>query len=357
MSISSLSSKGFSCRVLSWFERHGRKDLPWQIQPDAYRVWVSEIMLQQTQVKTVIPYYQRFMAAFPDVASLAAANQDSVLQHWSGLGYYARAHNLHRSAQIICEQHDGCFPSDFDAVLALPGIGRSTAGAILSLALGQRHGILDGNVKRVLARCFCVEGWPGKASVAKQLWQLVEQLTPPQQVAQYNQAMMDLGATLCRRGVPDCPRCPLKDLCCASKQGVVSRYPHSRSRAKLPQKNRTALVIEDMQGRLLLQKRPPIGIWSGLWSFPEMASDADSRQWLLQYFPSAGEAMDSLPAEQHRFSHYQLELARLRIRLKKTGCLVLDGDSYVWYKPQQATACGLAAPVKRYLQELSEEMR
>ena len=209
----------FADRLLGWFDVHGRKDLPWQQDPTPYRVWVSEIMLQQTQVRTVIPYYQRFMQAFPDLRALAAAPLDQVLHHWSGLGYYARARNLHRAAQRIRDDHAGRFPEDIEVVMGLPGIGRSTAGAILSLACGQRHAILDGNVKRVLARFHAVEGWPGKTAVLEQLWALAEAATPQRDVAAYNQAMMDLGATLCRRGTPECVRCPLRTDCRACRQG------------------------------------------------------------------------------------------------------------------------------------------
>ncbi len=205
----------FAPRLLAWFHEQGRHDLPWQQEPTPYRVWVSEIMLQQTRVATVIPYYERFMAAFPDLAALAAADEEQVLQLWSGLGYYARARNLHRAARIILQQHGGRFPGEFEQVAALPGIGRSTAGAILSLALGQRHPILDGNVKRVLARHFAVAGWPGHSAVARKLWELSERLTPQYQAAAYNQAMMDLGATLCTRTKPDCSRCPLQESCLA----------------------------------------------------------------------------------------------------------------------------------------------
>ena len=216
--------------MIAWFAQHGRKDLPWQQDPTPYRVWVSEIMLQQTQVRTVIPYYQRFMQAFPDLRALAAAPLDQVLHHWSGLGYYARARNLHRAAQRIRDDHAGRFPEDIEVVMRLPGIGRSTAGAVLSLACGQRHAILDGNVKRVLARFHAVEGWPGKTAVLEQLWALAEAATPQRDVAAYNQAMMDLGATLCRRGTPECPSCPLQSDCRACKLGRQSEFPAPRPR-------------------------------------------------------------------------------------------------------------------------------
>jgi A/G-specific adenine glycosylase len=218
----------FAERVLTWFDGHGRKDLPWQEPIDAYRVWVSEIMLQQTQVQTVVPYFERFMQSFPDVLALADAAQDDVLRHWSGLGYYARARNLHRAAGIVRDEHGGAFPETLEAVMALPGIGRSTAGAILSIAFGQRHAILDGNVKRVLARHSGIAGWPGLTSVAKELWAIAERNTPDTRVADYTQAIMDLGATLCTRSNPACERCPVATDCETRTMGTVTLIPGFR---------------------------------------------------------------------------------------------------------------------------------
>ena len=269
----------FSTQLLAWFARHGRKDLPWQSDPSPYRVWVSEIMLQQTQVATVIPYYQTFMTRFPDVRRLAAAPLDEVLHLWSGLGYYARARNLHRAASLICSEHQGDVPSDLAALEALPGIGRSTAGAILALSAGQRHPILDGNVKRVLSRVYRVEGWYGHGEVARQLWELAERHTPKTQVAAYTQAIMDLGATLCTRGKPACARCPLQDQCAAYRDDCVGAYPASRPRRTLPVRESRVLLLCNAAGEVLLQRRPPVGIWGGLWSFPEVPADEDARQW------------------------------------------------------------------------------
>ena len=235
-----LSVSDFATRLLDWFDEHGRKDLPWQHPKDAYRVWVSEVMLQQTQVQTVIPYFERFMARFPDVITLADAAQDDVLQHWSGLGYYARARNLHRAAQVIRDNHAGEFPRTLDEVIDLPGIGRSTAGAILSLAFGQRHTILDGNVKRVLARHQAVEGWPGRTAVAKQLWEIAEQYTPEENTAAYTQAIMDLGATLCTRSKPACERCPVATDCQALSLAVSYRTPGAQA-----EKGKTAACDDD----------------------------------------------------------------------------------------------------------------
>lgn len=263
----------FAARVLEWYSACGRKALPWQANRTPYRVWVSEIMLQQTQVATVIPYYRRFVDAFPDVAALAGAGLDDVLRHWSGLGYYARARNLHRAARAVVEQHGGRFPERVEDAVALPGIGRSTAGAILSLACGQRHPILDGNVKRVLARYHAVEGWPGKSSVSSELWAHAECHTPHESVAEYNQAMMDLGATVCTR-TPDCDACPVRGDCRARNLGLQRRYPGRREKRAKPRR-RTHMALALFDGAVYLEKREASGIWGGLWSLPEFVSTAD----------------------------------------------------------------------------------
>ncbi|BAO45549.1 A/G-specific adenine glycosylase [Thiolapillus brandeum] len=341
----------FAARVLAWFHRHGRRDLPWQQQPTSYRVWVSEIMLQQTQVRTVIPYYQRFMETFPDIRSLAAAPEDQVLHHWSGLGYYARARNLHRAARQIVEKHAGRFPARFEEVLALPGIGESTAGAVLSLSLGQRHTILDGNVKRVLARVFMVEGWPGRSPVQRRLWEIARQLTPEQEVAAYNQAMMDLGATVCLRSRPDCAGCPVMDCCQAHGQDRVRDFPGRRKAAKRRERSVQMLVICNSEGEVLLRKRPPTGIWGGLWSFPELGMDDKPDEWLAARGLSA-ECIRELAPRRHSFSHFHLHIHPLLILQKKTGCQVLDGDGQVWYNPGNGQRRGLSAPVQQLLLEL-----
>ncbi len=340
----------FASRILAWFDCHGRKDLPWQ-QPDPYAVWVSEIMLQQTQVNTVIPYYQRFMASFSTVADLAAAEPDEVLHHWSGLGYYARARNLHRAARQIMELHDGKFPQTFEHLLALPGIGESTAGAILSLALGHRHAILDGNVKRVLARVFRVEGWPGHSRVQKELWRIARELTPERKVAAYNQAMMDLGATVCTRARPTCDRCPVKSLCEARRHDCIGEFPGRRPRQNLPQRSVQMLMICNARGEVLLEKRPPAGLWGGLWSFPELDMDADPAQWLIQKAWTPRSIRDLEP-RRHSFSHFHLRIHPRLILLKKGGCRVLDGDALVWYNPREDQMRGLSAPVQQLLREL-----
>ncbi|TCK19494.1 A/G-specific DNA-adenine glycosylase [Thiogranum longum] len=338
----------FSDNILAWFEVHGRKDLPWQKHPLPYRVWVSEIMLQQTQVKTVIPYYQRFMSRFPDIHRLADAPQDEVLHYWSGLGYYARARNLHKAAQQVRDTYKGIFPEQFKQVEALPGIGRSTAGAILSLACGQRHAILDGNVKRVLARYHAVHGWPGSSSVLRELWSLAEAATPAENVAAYNQAMMDLGATLCRRGQPDCDTCPLTSGCLARQQGVQRDLPSPRPRKTLPVRKVHMLLLQDVQQAVWLQQRPPSGIWGGLWSFPEFDGTAAVHRWLAE---------KGLPAEiherdvvRHTFSHFHLEITPCHVKLQNPVFSVMDGDGGLWYNTGQPGALGLPAPVQRLLQ-------
>jgi A/G-specific adenine glycosylase len=274
----------FSDKLLTWHDTHGRKDLPWQKHSTAYRVWISEIMLQQTQVATVIPYYDRFMDRFPDLISLANAELDDVLHLWSGLGYYARARNLHKAAKSVRDDHGGVFPMEFEEVTALPGIGRSTAAAILALADNQHHAILDGNVKRVLTRYYMVEGWPGAPSVIQALWSLAEKLTPAQRVAQYTQAIMDLGATLCTRSRPACAICPLTADCQAHAANRQAEFPHRRPKKKLPVRETTFVMMCDQAGQVMLERRPPSGIWGGLWGFPECPDDANLDQWCSEQY-------------------------------------------------------------------------
>jgi A/G-specific adenine glycosylase len=341
----------FAAAVLDWFERHGRKDLPWQRQPTPYRVWVSEIMLQQTQVAVVIPYFERFMARFPDLAALAAACEDEVLHLWSGLGYYARARNLHRAARVIAAEHGGVFPRDIAQVQALPGIGRSTAGAVLSLACGQHHAILDGNCKRVLARCFAVPGWPGSSPVLAELWRLAERLTPAAGTARYNQAMMDLGATLCTRAAPACGRCPLAHGCRALAEGRVGDYPAPKPRRALPVRGTRMLLIRDPAGAVLLQRRPPAGIWGGLWTPPETAPDHDPRDWCRERLGAAVARLEMLPPRRHTFSHFHLDIQPLAVQLGDMPAAVADDDGLRWADPATPGALGLPAPIRRLLDE------
>jgi A/G-specific adenine glycosylase len=341
----------FADRLLGWFERHGRKDLPWQID-DAYIVWVSEIMLQQTQVATVIPYFERFMRRFPDVVTLADAELDDVLGHWSGLGYYARARNLHKAAGIVRDQHGGRFPDNFDDVAALPGIGRSTAGAILSLAFGQRHAILDGNAKRVLARHGAIAGWPGKTSVANSLWAAAERYTPERQVGPYTQAIMDLGATLCTRTAPRCDACPVAADCRALAAGAVLDYPGRKPKKAKPLRQTTMLMAVADEA-VYLERRPPAGIWGGLWSLPEIdGSDIDD--WCVRRLGAGAGSTDRWQPLRHSFSHYDLDIHPVLVRLQERSQAVADTLDSTWLALDDQPPGGIARPVQKLLDELKK---
>jgi A/G-specific adenine glycosylase len=347
-----IDAADFAGRVLEWFDHHGRKDLPWQREPSPYRVWVSEVMLQQTQVATVIPYFERFTARFPDAISLANAPLDEVLHLWSGLGYYARARNLHRAAGVIRDRFAGRFPREFTRVADLPGIGRSTAGAVLSLALGRRHAILDGNVKRVLARHFTVAGWPGTTAVQARLWELAEALTPSARVRDYNQAMMDLGAGVCTRSRPACNACPLQPSCGAYAAGNPAAYPGRKPPRRSPVRAVCMLLIRDGAGDLLLEQRPPTGVWGGLWGFPEIPVETDPLAWCRDELHADAATGRALPPRRHTFSHFHLDIHPQEILLARTGWYLLEGDRRVWYNPGRPDARGLAAPVSRLIAEL-----
>ncbi len=340
----------FTDRVLAWFDVHGRTDLPWQVE-DPYRVWVSEIMLQQTQVRTVIPYYERFIARFPNVVELADAPLDDVLHRWSGLGYYARARNLHAAARIVRDEHGGEFPDTFDAIAALPGIGRSTAGAILALAFGQRHAILDGNVKRVLARHAAVEGWPGKAPVLNALWALSEERTPHERVADYTQAMMDLGATLCTRSKPACALCPVNADCAAFANGTMERYPGRKAKKDKPRKS-TTMVLAVSDNAVYLERRPEAGIWGGLWSLPEVGDDGVDA-WCESMAGGTAE-YERWALLRHSFSHYDLDIRPVVVRMNGVLREVADRDDAIWYRLDRRPPGGLAAPVKKLIDTLKE---
>lgn len=349
----------FSKKLLNWYEQHGRKDLPWQQNRSAYGVWVSEIMLQQTQVKTVIPYYEKFMQRFADVQALADAHEDDVLHHWSGLGYYARARNLHKAAQQVRDEHGGEFPLDFDNVLALPGVGRSTAGAILAQAEGQRHAILDGNVKRVLARFHAVHGWTGQKKVQDQLWLFAEQHTPKKQLADYTQAIMDLGATLCRRSKPDCKLCPLNKECVAYATQQVALLPTPKPRKTLPVKAVRMLLLRNSERHILLEKRPPTGIWGGLWSLPEMPLIESVADWCNIHYQFDIDTSEELPVVRHTFSHFHLDITPCIVEVNTPDQSVMEAQRRVWYKAcqndRQQPSLGLAAPVTSLLNRLNEE--
>lgn len=344
----------FSERLLSWFDQHGRRDLPWQQERSAYRVWVSEIMLQQTQVSTVIPYFEAFMARFPTLATLAGAPLDAVLQSWSGLGYYARARNLQRAAKLLVDTHGGQFPADLAALAALPGIGRSTAGAILALSLGQRAPILDGNVKRVLARYRCIEGLPTLPATARALWQLAEELMPSTRCADYTQAMMDLGATLCGRTQPACGRCPLQTDCLAQARGTQLDYPARKPRKTLPRRATCMLVLARVdQADLLLERRAPTGIWGGLWAFPEVSDATAASRWCDEHGLARCGAVQQLADITHTFTHFQLKITPLLLWVTESGTHCMDSDHLLWYNAAAPAAVGLPQPVRDLVRSIS----
>ena len=350
----------FSKNVLNWFEQQGRKHFPWQQQKTLYRVWISEIMLQQTQVTTVIPYYERFMTSFPDINDLANSDEDNVLHHWTGLGYYARARNLHKSAKIIRDQYNGKFPTDIEQVIALPGIGRSTAGAILSLSLKQHHPILDGNVKRVLARFHMVAGYPGQAAFDKSLWKLSEQLTPANGVEKYNQAMMDLGATVCTRSKPLCSICPLKEDCQAFFHDKQSEFPGKKPKKEKPVKQTNMLLFsktsDDKDTEVLMYKRPPSGIWGGLWSFYEVENEKEINQCAKQNGLTVSKTT-TLEPFRHTFSHFHLDITPIMVEIEDTGIIINDNESQLWYHLANGANVGLAASTKTMLTLLNEELQ
>ena len=340
-------TSSFANRILSWFDSHGRKDLPWQQGKTPYSVWVSEIMLQQTQVKTVIPYYQKFMRRFPDILTLANAPQDEVLHHWTGLGYYARARNLQKAAQVIRDQYDGKFPQDINDVIALPGVGRSTAGAVLSLACAQHHSILDGNVKRVLARYFAVDGWPGKKDVEQALWQYADSLTPNSRTGDYTQAMMDMGATICTRSKPKCDSCPLQQNCLAFAQGRQSELPGKKPKKDIPVRT-TVMLIPMWQSQVLIYQRPPSGLWGGLWGFYEADSldtlDATAQQLALGQYTRL-----TLEPFRHTFSHFHLDIQPVILQLEQPSSSQVNEKQQIWYDLLKQPNVGLAAPTKKLL--------
>ena len=350
-------SDDFASRLLAWFDVSGRHDLPWQHPRTPYRVWLSEVMLQQTQVQVVIPYFERFVAALPDVAALAAAPLDEVLALWSGLGYYARARNLRAAAKHCVEAHGGDLPRDLDALVALPGIGRSTAGAILAQAWGDRFPILDGNVKRVLARVHGIEGWPGTPAVEKQLWTLAARHLPQTRLADYVQAQMDFGATLCTRHDPACVLCPLQHDCVALHQGRVAELPTPRPGKPLPEREAIMLWAEDRAGNVLLQRRPPTGIWASLWSLPEAADRESARRWFDTHLAGDYDTASPLAAVAHGFTHYRLQIQPLRWRDVALRTQVADNDDLRWVPRDAMRTLGIPAPIRKLLQTDTSEER
>ncbi len=341
---------GFSEAVIAWQKRHGRHTLPWQNTRDAYRIWLSEIMLQQTQVAAVIPYYQRFLSRFPDVHSLAHARIDDVMAHWSGLGYYSRARNLHRCAQRIVDQYAGAFPSDPALLADLPGIGRSTAAAITAFAYGTRAAILDGNVKRVFARVFGIEGFPGAKPVEDSMWKRAVALLPQQDVEAYTQGLMDLGATLCTRSSPSCQACPLAQRCVALASGRVHLLPERKPKKTVPEKTTTMLVIGDRE-RVLLEQRPSSGIWGGLLSLPEVdVGQAQPEEVITNVVVPFGvlSSVERLQPFSHGFTHFKLHVSPYRVTLTRRVELMVQ-TNHVWYRTDLLSDAPLPAPVKKLL--------
>ena len=341
----------FAQRLIHWQALHGRHGLPWQGSRDPYAVWLSEVMLQQTQVSSVIAYYQRFLGRFPDIAALAAAPQDDVLVHWSGLGYYSRARNLHRAAQMVVAQHGGVFPRKFEQIVALPGIGRSTAAAISAFAFGERQAILDGNVKRVLARYFAVSGYPGEGKVENLLWRHAEALLPERGIERYTQALMDLGATVCTRSRPDCERCPIKVCCVAYQQGGQATYPNPRPRRALPEKATTMLLFVH-QGEVFLEKRPPTGIWGGLWGFPESDDLGDVEQYCLERYGFETGGFETLPVLKHVFTHFRLHITPRLLRVTAIRPRAQQRAG-VWLAIEDALGAAIPVPVRKLLESVT----
>jgi A/G-specific adenine glycosylase len=347
------TAQAFAPALLRWFALHGRHDLPWQQQRTPYRVWVSEVMLQQTQVVTVIPYYQRFMARFPAVEVLAAAPLDEVLHLWTGLGYYARARNLHRCAQVVVETFAGEFPRDLEGMMSLPGIGRSTAGAILSIAGGVRHPILDGNVKRVLSRVFGVAGDPSSAVVLETLWSLAEACTPDTQVGDYTQAIMDLGATLCTRARPACTLCPMSLSCVAAREGRQAELPGKKPKRHRPSREATLLIAQngvDDSAAVFVERRPVAGLWGGLWSPPQFEDEAAAMAWCAREVGEPQGTRQGMTPIEHAFTHFDLRLKPLRVRCRPHA-EIKDGEQ-LWYSLESPPKIGLPQPIKQLFERL-----
>ena len=338
----------FQHAVLDWYQLQGRKDLPWQNPITPYRVWISEIMLQQTQVSTVIPYFVRFMASFPTVADLAKASVDEVLHHWTGLGYYARARNLHKTAQLISFEMNQQFPNTVEELSQLPGIGRSTAGAIRSIGFKQPAAILDGNVKRVLARYAAIDGWPGKTAVHNQLWDVAELYSPDQHTQEYTQAMMDLGALLCTKKSPLCDQCPIAAGCKALAEGNQTLYPGKKPKKLTPVREIIFLILRNSAGDILLQKNPPTGLWGGLWVLPQITTKKE----LEATCSKLGLSIQSklfLEKQRHTFSHFHLDYQPLQVEVEETCNNINENNDMVWYNRENPLSLGMPAPIKAIL--------
>ena len=352
-----LADPSFSRALIAWQKRHGRHQLPWQQTRDAYRIWLSEIMLQQTQVATVIPYYARFLERFPDVRALAVAPVGDVMALWAGLGYYTRARNLHRCAQAVVERHGGEFPREVELLAELPGIGPSTAAAIAAFAYGARAAILDGNVKRVFCRVFGIDGFPGASQVEKALWQRASALLPEQDIEAYTQGLMDLGATRCTRSTPDCGTCPMQTRCVAYATGRTTELPARKPKKAVPEKSTVMLVVLH-KGDVLLEQRPPHGIWGGLLSLPELsrlgeeslAPDIGEIALALSDFGEV-QAAEPLPAFTHAFTHYRLQVQPLKVTLARRASGAAQA-AYAWHPLSAMAGAALPSPVRKLLDRL-----
>lgn len=351
MSVEYFLMKTFAPTLLQWFDQQGRKDLPWQQDKTLYRVWISEIMLQQTQVATVIPYYGRFMQRFPNIQTLANADEDTVLHYWSGLGYYRRARFLHAAAKKIVNEFAGIFPNTLAELMTLPGIGRSTAGAILSIACQKKATILDGNVKRVLTRLHGIEEWIDD----KKLWPIAEEYTPEQRVADYTQAIMDLGATLCTRGKPRCEQCPFEHTCIAHAKGIEKNLPITKPRKQLPTRKATFLILKNNHA-VLLEKRPPMGIWAGLWALPQIEGHVSQKAIKTHCKQQYGMTVDNIVIEEtfkHTFSHFHLMIMPVTLTLAQNKNKIMADEQQIWYNMRKSPKVGIPAPVKLLLENMS----
>ena len=343
-------------KILSWFDQAGRHALPWRHHINPYRVWISEIMLQQTQVNTVIPYFERFIQKFPSLEHLANSKEDEVLHLWTGLGYYSRARNLYKTAQIISKNYQGQFPDDLEQLQNLPGIGLSTAGAIRAIGFNKLAPILDANVKRVLTRYHAIAGWPGSPVISKQLWALAGKHTSPIRPADYTQAIMDLGATICTRQQPKCVLCPLESECEAHKQERASFFPYRKPRKNLKTRDVYFILLRNKNGDILLQKRPPTGIWGSLWSLPELSPDTNINNWCTEFYSGKILNINYWPSFRHTFSHFHLHITPVLINIEdpkgsiSTAKQIREIADTIWYNPKMPVECGLASPVKKLLE-------
>lgn len=345
-----LTRASFARRVVAWQRKDGRHDLPWQGTRDAYRLWLSEVMLQQTQVATVIPYYERFLAQFPDVSALAAADDEAVMRLWSGLGYYARARNLLKAAREVASRHGGVFPTDIDSVAALPGVGPSTAAAIVAFATGEPHAILDGNVKRVMARHFGIAGAIDSKKTVDQLWAVARAELPRSDVEAYTQGLMDIGATVCTRTRPACDRCPVSDTCLALRENRIAELPGRKALRESPLRE-IAVFVAISRNEVLLERRPPAGIWGGLWSLPEAAKTTKPARWVTQRAGLSLVSADALPPFVHAFTHYRLAITPWLVSVRRKAG-VEDSASTVWLPLTEVRGAALPAPVKKLLLSL-----